>query len=637
MLGESPLDQADPRPDHPLVRYRLAFQLSLDVTAWTLGLYAGMYVRFDSFSPAGWTGHTTGALVGVMILAAATQMISGLALGLYLGQRRFGTFDEVAHLLASVAITTSVLVAFDLLSSPRAVPISSILGAGLVALVVMSAARYSWRLHQERRMRPTDEHASRVLVFGAGEGGIQTITAMLRNPNSPYLPVALLDDDPAKRNLRVRGLRVAGGREQIAAAAAALHADTVVIAVPSAHSDLLRELCDLTTAADLRILVLPALDELFGAAIGVGDIRPVTESDLLGRHVIDTDVEAIASYLTGRRVLVTGAGGSIGSELCHQIARFAPDQLVMLDRDESALHGLQLRLEGRALLDDRNLVVADVRDAERMVEVFAEHRPEVVFHAAALKHLPLLEMHPNEAYKTNVLGTWNVLQAAAGADVDRFVNISTDKAAAPVSVLGYSKRIAERLTAEAAGRADGTYLSVRFGNVLGSRGSVLTAFHAQIEAGGPITVTDPDVTRFFMTVEEAVQLVIQAGAVGRDGEALILDMGDAVRIADVARRLVAQAPRQVEIVYTGLRPGEKLHEVLFGPGERDVRLAHPLVSHVEVPPLDPEKALSQPATDRAEDGTAALRSLALSGSGSTVRASAGAGARPASREPDITL
>ena len=396
---------------------------------------------------------------------------------------------------------------------------------------------------------------------------MQTITAMLRNPHSPYLPVALLDDDPAKRNLRVLGLRVAGGREALAEAAAEHHADTVVIAVPSAGSDLLRELCDLTTAADLRILVLPSLGELFGAPIGVGDIRPLTESDLLGRHVIDTDVDAIASYLTGRRVLVTGAGGSIGSELCHQIARFAPGQLVMLDRDESALHGLQLRLEGRALLDDRNLVVADVRDAHRMVEVFAEHRPDVVFHAAALKHLPLLEMHPQEAYKTNVLGTWNVLQAAAGAGVDRFVNISTDKAAAPVSVLGYSKRIAERLTAETATRADGTYLSVRFGNVLGSRGSVLTAFHSQIDAGGPVTVTDPDVTRFFMTVEEAVQLVIQAGAVGRDGEALILDMGDAVRIADVARRLVAQAPRSVPIVYTGLRPGEKLHEVLFGPGE----------------------------------------------------------------------
>ncbi len=389
----SPADTGS-RSSHPLIRYRLIFQLGLDLAAWTLGLYAGMYMRFDSLSPRGWTGHTLAGLLGAMVLAAGTQMVSGLALGLYLGQRRFGTFDEVSHLIASVAITTSVLIVADLLRTPRVVPISTILAAGVVALVVMSAARYSWRLRQERLLRPTDEHAARVLVFGAGEGGLQTITAMLRNPHSPYLPVALLDDDPAKRNLRVRGLRVVGGREFLAEAAAEHDADTVVIAVPSAGSDLLRELCDLTTAADLRILVLPSLGELFGAPIGVGDIRPLTETDLLGRHVIDTDVDAIASYLTGRRVLVTGAGGSIGSELCHQIARFAPDQLVMLDRDESALHGLQLRLEGRALLDDRNLVVADVRDARRMVEVFDEHRPDVVFHAAALKHLPLLEMHP---------------------------------------------------------------------------------------------------------------------------------------------------------------------------------------------------------------------------------------------------
>jgi FlaA1/EpsC-like NDP-sugar epimerase len=308
-------------------------------------------------------------------------------------------------------------------------------------------------------------------------------------------------------------------------------------------------------------------------------------------------------------VLVTGAGGSIGSELCNQLVRFAPAALVMLDRDESALHGLQLRLEGRAMLDDRNLVVADVRDAERMEQVFAEHRPEVVFHAAALKHLPLLEMHPGEAVKTNIWGTQHVLQAASQAGVDRFVNISTDKAADPISVLGYSKRIAEKLTAGTASSTSGTYLSVRFGNVLGSRGSVLTAFHAQIEAGGPITVTDADVTRYFMTVQEAVQLVIQAGAVGRDGEALVLDMGEPVRIADVARRLAAEAPRPVEIVYTGLRPGEKLHEVLLGADEADDRPAHPLISHVGVPPLRVDQLTTFANGVDDESTIAALRTL----------------------------
>jgi FlaA1/EpsC-like NDP-sugar epimerase len=282
---------------------------------------------------------------------------------------------------------------------------------------------------------------------------------------------------------------------------------------------------------------------------------------------------------------VTGAGGSIGSELCRQICKFEPAALVMLDRDESALHAVQLSITGRALLDDPNLVLADIRDADEIKRVFAEHRPDVVFHAAALKHLTLLERHPEEAVKTNIWGTMHVLEAAAAAGVERFVNISTDKAADAISVLGLTKRIGERLTAGFARDADGVFLSVRFGNVLGSRGSVLGAFRSQIASGGPVTVTDPNVSRFFMTIEEAVQLVIQAGAIGRDGEALVLDMGQPVRIDEVAKRMIAEAGRDVEIVYTGLRPGEKLHEQLLGTGEIDRRPCHPLISHVDVPPL----------------------------------------------------
>ena len=259
----------------------------------------------------------------------------------------------------------------------------------------------------------------------------------------------------------------------------------------------------------------------------------------------------------------------------------------MLDRDESALHTVQMAIEGRALLDSECLVVADIRDRNRMREVFDRHRPHVVFHTAALKHLPLLEMHPAEAVKTNVFGTLHVLEAAAGAGVERFVNISTDKAADPSSILGYTKRIAEQLTSWFAQREGGTFLSVRFGNVLGSRGSVLGAFERQIRDGGPLTVTHPDVTRYFMTVQEAVQLVIQAGAVGGPGEALVLDMGEPVRIVDVARRLVAQSDRPIDIVFTGLRSGEKLHEVLLGQCEIDERPAHPLISHCQVPPLPP--------------------------------------------------
>jgi FlaA1/EpsC-like NDP-sugar epimerase len=635
----SPRSSLPVRTGRVLEHYRLPFQMAVDIAAWAAGLYFAMVLRFESFVPDDWGSfHLTGLLAAVAV-AAGVQAASGLALGLYIGRWRFGTLDEVSHLVASVVITAAGLVVFDLMSNPLLVPASIPLAGGLLALVFMGGARYTWRLVLERDLRPEGEGTRRVLVFGAGEGGVQTLTAMLRNPTSPYLPVAMLDDDPAKRNLRVMGLHVVGGRTALARAAAEHQADTVVFAMPGAGSDLLRELCDLAVEAGLEILVLPPLSELFSGAIGVADIRPLTMADLLGRHVIDTDVASIAGYLTNRRVLVTGAGGSIGSELCHQIVRFAPAELVMVDHDESALHALELRIDGRALLDDRNVVVCDIRDASRMQRVFDEHRPDVVFHAAALKHLPLLEMHPGEAVKTNVWGTLNVLQAARTSGVRRFVNISTDKAADPTSVLGYSKRVAERITAHASTDTEGTYLSVRFGNVLGSRGSVLTAFHVQIEAGGPVTVTHPEVTRYFMTVEEAVELVIQAGAVGQDGEALVLDMGEPVRIADVARRLVAQASRSVEIVFTGLRPGEKLHEVLLGSGELDQRPSHPLISQVRVPPLSTDELTGLADTD-APDAHQLARLRVLAGAADDPARPAGTpeppeGTRAPPARPDI--
>ncbi len=595
-----------------LERHRLAFQGSVDALGWLAGLWIAIVLRYDfAILPSGWGPFSVPALVTAALVAAALQVVVGWFGGLYQGRFRYGSFEELAHLVRAVLVATVFLAVLNRVLSAQLVPMSVCFIGGFVALMIMAAARYTWRLLLDRSLRPSPDQAERALVFGAGEGGVQVITAMLRNPASPFYPVALLDDNPSKRNLEVMGVRVAGDRYSVAATARKLNAKVLVIAIPSAGSELLRELTDIGLAAKLQVLALPPINELLGSPIGVGDLRPVTEADLLGRHVIDTDIESVAGYLTGRRVLVTGAGGSIGSELCRQISRFAPSSLVMVDRDESALHGVQLLIEGKALLDSRDLVVADIRDRDRLREVFAEHRPQVVFHAAALKHLPLLELHPSEALKSNVFGTQNVLDVCAEYGVERFVNISTDKAADPVSVLGFSKRIAERLTAAAAAGSDATYLSVRFGNVLGSRGSVLTTFHAQVAARGPVTVTHPDATRFFMTIEEAVQLVVQAGAVGRSGEALVLDMGSPVRIDDVARRLAAQADRPIEIVYTGLRRGEKPHEVLPGTGEIDQRPAHPLISHITVPPLtfaEVEAAVATATTD--EDLIIELQALA---------------------------
>jgi len=558
--------------------------LVVDSSAWVVGVLAAMALRFD-FTFDTWSEWNPAGAIGT---AVSAMIVAGAFGGLYGGRWRRGSLDEGLALARAVALGGTVLfLVNNVLADAQAVPTSVVLASVPAAFCGAGAARFLERLLVLRRSRRSSSEAIPVLIFGAGDGGHRVITSMHDDAAGRWKPVGLIDDDPSKRNLRVRGVPVLGGRDQLEEIAADRKAEMLVVAAPSISSDRLRDLSTRALAADLDMRIVPHVTELIDGQVGADDVRPLTEADLLGRHQIDTDIDAIAGYITGKRVLVTGAGGSIGSELCRQLNRFGPEALIMLDRDESALHSLQMAIEGRALLDTDRLVVADIRDAQRMKDVFVHHRPDVVFHTAALKHLPLLELHPAEAVKTNVYGTLNVLDAAAFSGVDRFVNISTDKAADPTSVLGYTKRVAEQLTSWYAAREDGVFLSVRFGNVLGSRGSVLGAFERQVAVGGPITVTHPEVTRYFMTVTEAVQLVVQAGAVGLDGEALVLDMGEPVKIVDVARRLVAQADRPIDIVFTGLRPGEKMHEVLLGQAELDDRHAHPLISHCRVPAQSP--------------------------------------------------
>ena len=572
-----------------LIKRRREVQAAADALAWAFALFCATLLRYDlHLSRNTWRG-----LAVAIPLAVGIQGLVGLGSGLYTGRWRFGSFDEVAALVRAIGITTCLVFLINpQIGAEQLLPRSVPLAAGLTALVLMSGTRYAWRLVLERHRRPSGADCQRLLIFGAGDGAARVIPSLLGDTRTNYVPVALLDDDPAKRKLSIMGIKVVGGRRDLLAVAEAYQADALLIAVPSASAALVTELTELATEAGLKAKVLPSLKELFDDDVGVEDIRDVTTADLLGRHEIKTDLGAIAGYLTGRVVMVTGAGGSIGSELCRQIYAFAPKQLIMLDRDESALHGVQLSIEGRALLDSPDLVLMDLRDAPAVRRLLEERRPDVIFHAAALKHLPLLERHPCEAVKSNVWVTLDLLEAAVEVGVERFVNISTDKAAEPCSVLGYTKRIAERLTAHSAGQGSTNCLSVRFGNVIGSRGSVLTTFQAQIERGGPLTVTHPDVTRYFMTVEEAVQLVVQAGAIGAPGEVLVLDMGEPVRIADVASLLAARSDRPITVDYTGLRAGEKLHESLLGHGEVDCRPVHPLISHVVVPALSPDAARS---------------------------------------------
>jgi FlaA1/EpsC-like NDP-sugar epimerase len=563
----------------PRARWRVAF----DASAWIVAITVASVLRVD-FDLGELHGIGQALIVPIVV---ACHLVVAASVGLYAGRWRAGSFDELSGLTRTTAGATALLVIADAFSGdPRFVPLTATIGGGVLALVLMAGWRAVARLAAERALRPRGDRVARVLVFGAGEGGAQVVTAMLRDPESEFLPVALLDDDPTRRRLRIMGVPVVGTREDVAHAAAAHDASTLLIAIPRAGRSLVGELTDRSRAAGLAVKVLPSTRELLDDTVRVDDIRDVTPSDLLGRREVQTTIDAVAGYLHGRRVLVTGAGGSIGSELCRQIHRFGPSELLMLDRDESALHAVQLSISGRALLDDDSLVLLDIRDTEAMRELFRARPPDVVFHAAALKHLPLLERFPHEGVRTNVQATLDLLQIARDSGVKRFVNISTDKAADPASVLGYTKRISERLTAEIARDTGRPFLSVRFGNVLGSRGSVLDVFQSQILNGGPITVTHPEVTRFFMTTAEAVELVIQAGEIGEPGEVLVLDMGEPVRIAAVAQRLAELAGPELEIQFTGLRPGEKLDEVLFGRGERDERPSHPLIAQVPVPPLD---------------------------------------------------
>jgi FlaA1/EpsC-like NDP-sugar epimerase len=529
-------------------------------------------------------------LVGAVVVVTVLSVLSGLLAGLYRGRHPRGSLDEVISVfLAGGLMLVPLLLLSGVLADGQRDAMRTVAGGALIALPTIAVARYvvfTARQGGPRRRRRDSDGVS-VIVFGAGGAGTALIRRLLEEPGGAYRPVAILDDDPAKRRLRVHGIPVVGDRTRMAEVAAATGTTVLVIAIARAGGSVIRDLTARAEQCGLTPKVIPTATELISGGARIEGVRDPRISDLLGRGQIRTDVRAIAGHFTGKRILVTGAGGSIGSELCRQLHQFAPAELIMLDRDESALHEVQLTLHGRALLDSDETVLADIRDAGRVHEVFARFRPQIVFHAAALKHLPLLERYPAEAVQSNVLGTRTVLEAAAACGTESFVNISTDKAADPVSVLGYSKKIAERLTAHMAGQANGTYLSVRFGNVLGSRGSVLGALSAQVKSGGPLTVTHPEVTRYFMTVDEAVQLVLQAAVIGGSGEVLVLDMGEPVRIADIARRLAAQSAHQVDIVYTGLRPGEKLAEDLLGEGEIDYRPRHPLIRHAQVKPLDP--------------------------------------------------
>jgi FlaA1/EpsC-like NDP-sugar epimerase len=448
---------------------------------------------------------------------------------------------------------------------------------------------------QERPHRAKSAGCMRTIIIGAGEAGRILARDLKRMPEYGLLPIGFLDDDTTKKG--AAGLPVLGTTADLVSIAAAHAADIAIVAIPSLAPGEVRRLAEKASAAGVSVRYLPS----FGAALErdarISDLRRLRVDRLLGRqemHVVRTASRAV---IEGKRVLVTGAGGSIGSELCRQIKAFGPASLHMLDHDESNLHRLQMQLDGQALLDSDELIIADIRDGERIKQLCAELGFQVIFHAAAHKHLPLLERHPCEGVKSNVLGTKHLVEAAVATGVERFILISTDKAADPISVLGATKRVAE-LIVQAHSGGFTRFASVRFGNVLGSRGSFLSVLSEQIENGEAVTVTHPDVTRFFMTVEEAVGLVIEAASMAELGETLVLDMGEPVRIVDLVNNYAAQFhlhEGDFEISFTGLRGGEKLNEALFSAAEVRIPTDHPRIwaTRAAAPAVDLDVAVDQ--------------------------------------------
>ncbi len=482
------------------------------------------------------------------------------------------------------SITLSLLVLYEAIGIGRSV--------GLIAFpfacLFMGAARYAKRLYVEGKNRP-GEGAQNTLIYGAGFLGNSLLTRMLQDPDSPYFPVGLIDDDPSKKHLRLSGVQVLGRGDDLPALIRRTRASVLVLAFANVEASVVRRISDAVAGLNVRVLVLPPLRDMLGrgAPEGFSDFRDVAVEDLIGRRPVDIKVDEIAGYIKGKRVLVTGAGGSIGSELCRQIVQFSPAELIMLDHDETGLQHTQISITGRGLLAGRDTVLASIRDGAALQEIFEDRRPEVVFHAAALKHAPLLQQYPVEAWKTNVLGTLNVLRAAERTR--RFPlrehlhgqGSQPDDGAWPLQA---RCRKACRLD----GRPDRPQVRLRPVRERDGKPRLdAAAFTEQIRVGGPVTVTDPEVTRFFMTIPEACQLVIQAGAIGRGGEVMILDMGEPVRILDVAQRMIAMSGKKVDIIYTGLRPGEKLHEELVGTGELDERPLHPKISHTRAHEQDP--------------------------------------------------
>jgi len=548
-----------------------------DVLWVPMALLLAYFVRFNLEGvPA---THFTG-LWWVVAIALPVQFICYWLFGLYRGIWRFASIPDLVRILKAVGAGVGVTFALHfLLLHLQGVPRSVILLYPIFLVMGLTGTRLLFRWFKDRRLRLAREGTQRALIIGAGDAGDMLVRDLLRRDG--YDPVGFLDDDAGKRGRELHGVRVHGALRDLESVAGRTDAEVVLIAMPSASSATIRPVVETCGRLGLRCVTLPSLAELADGTIDVTRLREIRIEDLLGREAIELDDARVHEFLDGMRVLVTGAGGSIGSELCRQAFGYRIEHLLMVDHGEFNLYQIEHEMQARKGDRPVTALLGDVRDEARMRWIFETYRPDVVLHAAAYKHVPLVEENPAEGLKTNVFGTRVVADLAVEYGVRKFLLVSTDKAVNPTNVMGASKRTAEIYCQTLSERSTTGFITTRFGNVLGSAGSVVPLFRKQIEAGGPITVTHPKITRYFMTIPEAVSLILQAAAMGNGGEIFVLDMGEPVKIVDLARQMIHLAGREpdvdIAIEYIGLRPGEKLYEELFHCSENLIGTKHPKI------------------------------------------------------------
>jgi FlaA1/EpsC-like NDP-sugar epimerase len=577
----------------PVNRHRvwqLVFDAFLIAAAWRLTFF----LRFDQTIPPFYR-HLLDWQVVAMVVAIKLAIF--VLFGFYDRWWRYvstrdmwGAFRGVT--VASV-VTYLALYAFQPAHTSR-LPRGVAALDYLLLLAFVAGTRLLARSLIERPQGGLVARGKEVLIVGAGDAGQLLIREMQRNRQLLYTPIGLIDDDPRKKNLRVHGVRVLGTTEQLRHILRDNRPDEVLIAIPSAAGEERQQIVEACRSENISVKTLPGLHELISGDVDLaGQIRPVQVEDVLGREPVEVKLEAVAAYVKDKTVLVTGAGGTIGSELCRQLARLGAARLVLVDKGESALFEIERELVGERDFSAAIPVLGDCGDRAKMRQVFERYRPQVLFHAAAYKHVGMLESNPVEAVSNNILATHTLAEVAVEYEIERFVLISTDKAANPKNLMGHSKAVCEWIIESFALRPDVNtrFVAVRFGNVLGSSGSVIPIFRRQIERGGPVTVTNADMTRYFMTIPEASSLVVQAGAMGGRGQVYVLDMGEPVRILDLAKQMIRLSGRdesEIPIVFTGSRAGEKLHEVLWNDGETVGPTSHPKIMRAARPAIDHE-------------------------------------------------